>query len=87
MHISHGGSWFQLAMMMSLRDPSSGLSVPTRRRRQDVSEEEREEIRECFALFDADGDGALEYRYARMVFFFPLHRGEPSIVANTFVRI
>ena len=52
--------------MMSLRQTPSSGTAPARRRRQDVSEEEREEIRECFALFDADGDGALEYRYEGM---------------------
>ena len=41
---------------------SNGGTTRTRRRRQDISQEELEEISEAFQLFDTDNDGCVEYR-------------------------
>ena len=48
--------------LSSASPASAGHRRAARRRRQDIGEEELEEIREAFALFDTDNDGRLEYR-------------------------
>ena len=50
-----------------------------RRRRQDISEEELEEIREAFTLFDTDNDERLEYRELKVALRalgFPVKKAE-----------
>lgn len=42
-------------------NPSNRVDLAKRRKKREVSEEQRQEIKEAFELFDTDKDGAVDY--------------------------
>ena len=50
----------------------AAVAVERQRKRRELTDEQKQEIKEAFALFDTDKDGFLDYHELKVSFFFLL---------------